>query len=125
MLCNIGHYPLGRRHGRQPLASAQIAETVACASALYPRPMARKRSDVQGPGSTNPSAPPAAAAASADAGRAAQTATPGAREGSAPGGGERFGPLLLERLVKDDGRALIVFTYAPQPDDGGARGSTA
>ncbi len=29
---------------------------------------------------------------------------------------ERFGPLLLRRLVKDDGRALILFSRA---DDGG------
>jgi hypothetical protein len=31
---------------------------------------------------------------------------------------ERFGPLLLRRLVKDDGRALILFSRA---DDGGER----
>ena len=31
---------------------------------------------------------------------------------------ERFGPLVLRRLVKDDGRALILFSRA---DDGGER----
>jgi hypothetical protein len=39
-----------------------------------------------------------------------------------PGDGdeERFGPLLLRRMVKDDGRALILYR-APGPPDRDAR----
>ncbi len=30
---------------------------------------------------------------------------------------ERYGPLILRRLVKDDGRALIVYERAVEPAD--------
>jgi hypothetical protein len=40
-----------------------------------------------------------------------------------PGDPEHFGPLLLQRLVKADGRALILFSRAdgPASDPGGQR----
>jgi hypothetical protein len=31
--------------------------------------------------------------------------------------GERFGPLLVQRLVKADGRALILFTRVAEADE--------
>jgi hypothetical protein len=53
-------------------------------------------------------------------------AKPGPRaHGSAPGPGEaaveRYGPLAVRRLVKDDGRALIVYERVePSEGDGPA-----
>ena len=42
--------------------------------------------------------------------RSAQGASPGAGEQAQPP--ERYGPLALARHVKDDGRALLLFTRA-------------
>ncbi len=35
---------------------------------------------------------------------------------------EAFGPLTVTRHVKDDGRALLLYTLLTQPDTGGDRG---
>ena len=36
---------------------------------------------------------------------------------------ETFGPLAVTRHVKDDGRALILYTLRAQPDASGERGA--
>jgi hypothetical protein len=41
-----------------------------------------------------------------------------ARLRDATGAPERFGPLELERLIKDDGRALIVYARAEEAGPG-------
>jgi len=40
---------------------------------------------------------------------------PGAGSGSSETAVERFGPLALERLRKDDGRSLIIYSRAEPP----------
>jgi hypothetical protein len=51
---------------------------------------------------------------------AAERERPSSSPAPAPardGGDERYGPLLLARHAKDDGRALILYTLKPQEDE--------
>ena len=58
----------------------------------------------------------------------AEQPSPGAREEREAGPAERFGPLAVRRMAKDDGRALIVYEdRRPREGSGGAgaRGARA
>jgi hypothetical protein len=56
------------------------------------------------------------AAKPTDAGAGSAPAdTPAEREGEGEGVQERYGPLRVERHLKDDGRALIIYTRPEQP----------
>jgi hypothetical protein len=47
---------------------------------------------------------------------ARKPAAPPAPGGAESGAGERFGPLAIERVAKADGRALILYSPAEQPE---------
>src|SRR5438045_327886 len=65
----------------------------------YPRDMAGKPATSRGSGADPPHAPDASEATRAPGGSAAATQ-------------ERLGPIVLTRMVKDDGRALLVYARA-------------
>jgi hypothetical protein len=79
---------------------------------VYPRSMSGKPAE---PPSPPPSLPDPGTAD--EPSRSSHAADPGTADepSRSSQAGERFGPLAIARHVKDDGRALILYSSSPEP----------